>query len=121
MSSATIQNFMTVHPHTIGEEQKVPMALKMMREYGVRHLPVLRGGKLVGIISDRDIRIAEKLYASRVEDIPLSDVIQGEPTRVLPTDSIKVVSATMAKDDSGKLVGIFTEVDAFRALATLLS
>ena len=51
-----ISKYMTTTPHTIGAEQPLDKAMTMMREYKIRHIPVLDGGRLVGIISDRDLK-----------------------------------------------------------------
>ena len=52
-----ISKYMTVMPHTIGFDQSVDKALGIMKEFKIRHLPVLKGGNLVGIISERDIQL----------------------------------------------------------------
>ncbi len=39
----SVQKYMTTSPHTIGEDQPMAVAHQMMREYKIRHLPVLRG------------------------------------------------------------------------------
>jgi acetoin utilization protein AcuB len=57
----TIQKYMTPTPHTIGQEQTLQVAHDVMREHGVRHLPVLEGGKLVGLLSQRDLHLVETL------------------------------------------------------------
>src|SRR6266487_4324746 len=57
----TIRKFMTANPHTIGQEQPLAVAHRMMRENHVRHLPVLEGGKLVGVLSQRDLHLIETL------------------------------------------------------------
>ena len=44
----TIRSFMTSAPHTIGIEQTVATASRMMKQHDIRHLPVLHGGKIVG-------------------------------------------------------------------------
>ena len=56
MSTPTVKDFMTEMPHTINEDLSLKKAMEMMHEYGCRHLPVLHGGKVVGILSDRDIK-----------------------------------------------------------------
>jgi acetoin utilization protein AcuB len=54
-SVPTVDKYMTSHPHTIGVDQPLSLAHKIMTEFRIRHLPVLDGGKLVGVISDRDL------------------------------------------------------------------
>jgi acetoin utilization protein AcuB len=54
-----VKNVMTRKPYTIDPEAPIAMAAALMRDRGVRHLPVVdHGGKLVGMISDRDVRDA---------------------------------------------------------------
>ena len=64
-------------PHTIGREQSLVAAKQMMQKTHVRHLPVLHGGKLVGVLSDRELAAIETLPGSRqltVEDAMVPDV-----------------------------------------------
>ena len=58
-SVPTIDKYMTAVPHTIGAEQTLAKAEKMMNDYKIRHLPVLKGGQLVGILSEGDVRLVE--------------------------------------------------------------
>ena len=44
----SVQKYMTTSPHTIGDDQPMSLAHRMMREHKIRHLPVLRGAKIVG-------------------------------------------------------------------------
>ena len=53
--TAPIADFMTSMPHTVGSEQTITFAQQLMEKHGVRHLPVLHGGELYGIVSDRDL------------------------------------------------------------------
>ncbi len=124
----TIQRYMTTTPHTVGAEQTLTTAQALMREYGVRHLPVMHGNRLVGIISDGDLQIISGLKDAdpnliRVEDAMTQDVITFEPGA--PLDE---VATSMAERKAGsavvvqnsRVVGIFTTVDAMLALADLL-
>ncbi len=56
-----IKEYMTKMPHTIGEDMTVAKDSELMKEYSCHHLPVLSGGKLVGIVSKRDLLLASGL------------------------------------------------------------
>jgi acetoin utilization protein AcuB len=124
----TIQKYMSTSPHSIGTDQSLAVAEKMMQQYKIRHLPVLDGGKLVGIISDRDIKFLESFKdvdptVSKIKDVSVESVFTVEPDSKLDE-----VCDVMAEKKYGcavvmsnhKLVGIFTWVDALRAMSELL-
>ena len=46
---------MTETPHSIGKDQPLAVAHRLMKEHDLRHLPVLEQGKLVGLVSERDV------------------------------------------------------------------
>lgn len=124
----TIQKFMTTQPHSIGREQPMAVAHKMMREHHFRHLPVLDAGKLVGILSDRDLHLIETLKDVDPEKVQVEDAMSTGVYAVEPDAPLDEVVAMMAEKKYGcavvmqnqKLVGIFTTVDACRAFAELL-
>lgn len=125
----TISKYMTTLPHTIGSDQTLAKAEKMMGELRVRHLPVLEGGKLVGILSDRDLKLVESFSDVDVEKVTVSEAYSPDPYSTKPEASLADVCAEMAAHkygcalvvDNGKLVGIFTWVDALNAFNELLS
>ena len=55
MPQPPVSAFMTPGPHTIGRDQTLAVAHRLVREHGIRHLPVLHGGKQVGDQSQRDL------------------------------------------------------------------
>ncbi len=123
-----IQKYMTPIPHTIGAEQSLATARDFMKKHEIRHLPVLSGGKLVGILTDRDVKMALGLNGvnpilTRVQDFALED-----PYQVSPQAKLDEVAAELAERrigsalvmDHHQLVGIFTTTDAMRALSELL-
>lgn len=124
MNKKTVQDYMTPFPHTIGFDQPTKIAIEMMRKYGVRHLPVQDGGKLVGVLSERDISFGLAIKQS----LTIEDVYTSEPYVVAPQTALSEVADRMAKDrigcaivaDGNKLVGIFTATDACRVLAELV-
>lgn len=127
-SIPTIQKYMTTQPHSIGRDQTMSVAHTMMREHRFRHLPVLTGGKLVGLLSDRDLNLLETLRDVDPNKVTVQDAMSPDPYTVAPDSPLDEVVATMAKEKYGcavvmqnnKLVGIFTTVDACEAFAELL-
>ena len=124
----TIQKFMTTQPHSIGADQTMAMAHRMMREHRFRHLPVLTGGELVGVLSDRDLHLVETLRDVDPDKVLVEDAMTIAPYTVTPDAPLDDVVGTMAEHKYGcavvmqnkHLVGIFTTVDACRAFAELL-
>jgi acetoin utilization protein AcuB len=120
---------MTSLPHTIGAEQTLAKAEKMMSEYRIRHLPVLQGGKLVGILSDRDVKLVESFKDVDAEKTKVDEAYTPDPYITSPGANLEEVCAQMATHryscvlvcDNNKLVGIFTWVDALKALDNLLT
>jgi acetoin utilization protein AcuB len=124
-----IKKYMTTDVQTIGDEQPMSVAHRLMREQHIRHLPVLHQGKLVGMVTDRDLRLVETLSDVDPTQIAVSEAMTPEPYVVSPDAELnEVVSMMAAKkygsaviSDNGKVVGIFTTVDACSAFAELLT
>ncbi len=122
---ATMRELMTACPHTIGSEQTLARAHEMMRELGVRHLPVLRSGKLVGVLSQRDLYFLETLAGVDVEIDSVADAMTLDVYTAKPDDGIREVARVMAARkfgcavvvDGDRILGIFTVTDALRHLA----
>jgi acetoin utilization protein AcuB len=116
---------MTPSPHTIGDEQPLASAHRIMREHRIRHLPVLQGGKLVGIVSERDLHLVETFRDVDPETVAVSEAMTADAYVVRPETTLRSVATEMAERKYGcavvmtdrKVVGVFTTVDALRALA----
>jgi acetoin utilization protein AcuB len=125
----TIQKYMTTVPHTIGAEQTLEKAIRVMNEYRIRHLPVLSGGQLVGILTDRDIKLVESFKDVDPTKVTIDEAYTPDPYITSPNALLNEVCAEMVLhkygcvlvEDNRKLVGIFTWVDALRAFDELLS
>lgn len=123
-----VKDVMTPMPHTIGASQNVGLARKMMREHGVRHLPVKERGVLIGIISERDLFFADRLEPENSDSLLASDICTLDPEVFAPGTPLKDVVAVMAEKGFGcalvvegdSLEGIFTTTDACRVLHSLL-
>lgn len=125
----SISKFMTTVPKTIGSEQSLAKASKLMSEFRIRHLPVLHGGKLVGILSDRDVKLVESFADVDPEKVSVEEAFSPDPYITSPQSSLADVCSEMAAHkygcalvcDNNKLVGIFTWIDALNAFNELLS
>ena len=128
-----VRDSMTREVVTVGPETTAAEALALCRENGIRHLPVLEGGRLVGVISDRDLRSAtpalgdpnraEALQKIRVGDEMIRDVEMARPEDPIEDAALEMYEkriGCLPVVDGEKLVGIITTSDVMRALAWLV-
>jgi acetoin utilization protein AcuB len=127
-NTTTVERWMTPTPHTIGRDIPITTAHAMMRDHGVRHLPVLDGGTLVGVLSERDLFWLETIAGTDAGTTKVEEAMTAAPYVVDRDASLRDVANEMARRrigtalvaDQGKVVGIFTAVDALRALVETL-
>ncbi len=125
MEPPRIRDIMTPSPHTIGVDQSLFRAREMMRDHHVRHLPVLRGGRLVGIVTERDVALVEALEELDEREVLVEEAMTSDVYAVRPEQTLDVVVEHMAKHKLGsaivaegeRVLGVFTSVDALRLLA----
>jgi acetoin utilization protein AcuB len=118
---------MTPVPHSIAPEDSVVAARALMRRHSVRHLIVMKNGKLAGLVSDRDLLAASELAGSR-KRIPVAEVMAAVPYTARfdaplgqvarKMSQLKIGSAVVVEGTN--VVGVLTTVDALRALADAL-
>lgn len=119
---------MTTSPYSVGSEQKLSQAHKLMREHAIRHLPVLHGGKLVGVLSDRDLHLIETLRDVDPDKVLVEEAMSPTVYAVSPQTPLDEVVREMAHHkygcaivvDAGKVIGVFTTIDAMRVFAEML-
>lgn len=120
----TVREVMTREVLTIGPETPCDKARHLLDEHRIRHLPVVAGGRLVGMVSDRDVRSAP---------VQSSGVIAG---RIMTADPVTVTSETRVEHaarlmldghfgslpvaDGNALVGIVTYTDLLRAFVRVI-
>ncbi len=123
-----IKKYMTESPCTIGEDIPLSKAMEMMREHQIRHLPVQCAGKLIGVLSDRDVKLALTVHPT-ARDLKVGDVMTEEPYSVTLDCPLEQVAAEMAKhkygcaiveNEQGRAVGIFSAVDGLGLLGEWL-
>lgn len=119
---------MSRSPHSIGRDQTLDTAHEMMRAHGIRHLPVLSAGRLLGLLSQRDLYLVETLPGVNPKRISVEEAMSQDVYRVAPSAKLEAVARTMTQRkygcavvmDEGRVVGMFTTVDALRVLTRLL-
>ena len=129
-SIPTLATTMTPFPHSIDVNQPLKDAVAMMEENGFHHLPVTEDGKLVGVLSERDIRYVDSPFssASLEDDLYVKDIYTSRAFEVDIHDSLEAVLATMAEKHistvlvtkNGKLAGILTHNDVYRKFAEVI-
>lgn len=120
----TVRDYMTEQPFTVGREQTMARAHELMREHRMRHLPVLHGGRLVGIVSERDLHLVEGMPNTDPSVVRVEEAMTADPWEVAPEMPVAEAAQVMADKRFGaaivvekqKVVGIFTTIDALRAL-----
>ena len=122
-----VDDYTTPNPITVDELTPISQVLTLMDTHDVRHVPVLRGLRPVGILSQRDLNLVRNL--SGVETLRARDVMISEPYVVhsgAPLGDVvfhmsehKIGSAIVVGDDD-RIDGIFTLTDALNALIEVL-
>lgn len=121
----TVGDYTTPGAYLALSHEKVGRAKTVMRERGIRHLPVMEDGKLVGIVSDRDLA---DVHSSRPGGAIVGEAMTGKLYTVASNALLNVVAREMAKRQFGSavvidrngVVGVFTTTDAMEALADTL-
>lgn len=128
MGKYTVQGFMTVAPVVVSSASTLGEAHRLMRARSIRHLPVVDAGRLVGLVSQRDLYLLETLEGIDPEAVRVGEAMASEPFACAPGAPLDEVALAMAERklgsavvvDGGAVVGLFTTVDALRALAGLV-
>ena len=129
-SNSSVSQFMTPAPHGIEPSQKLSLATKRMDELNCHHLPVRQGGKVIGMLTDKDISFLTGFRGIDLNDFSVRDAMTAQPYLVSPDTPLVEVATTMANERYGaamvvnkdhELLGIFTYTDALRALSELLA
>lgn len=124
----TISSFMTKSPITVERDATMAFALRVMEEHGIRHLPVVHEGHLLGLVSERELRVVENMRTVDSAMCIVGDFLLAAPYSVAPETSLREVVRLMAQKKYGSavvvdgdvVIGVFTTTDALHALAKVL-
>jgi len=125
-----LTSVMTPFPYSVALEASFDEASELMGRHNVRHLPVTKDHEVVGVITDRDMTSAMHVssQSSDSDSLSVSDLYIVDPYIVSVDEPLDSVLQTMADrhigsaivTKAGKLVGMFTSLDACRSFGEYL-
>lgn len=132
-----IRNWMTRDPITVEPDTPMMEAEHIMKENKIRGLPVMKGKKLVGIVTDRDIKAASPSAATTLDmhellyllaKVKVKEIMTKDPITICDDDTVEEAAVVMLRhkishlpvmSEKKELVGLITETDIFKVLTTL--
>ncbi len=130
-----VRDLMTINPNTVHPDMPLSQTVALMNDVTCRHLPVLENGMLVGIISDRDIRLAVNtlvvdptdMSLLKIQSLDAGEFMTPDPITITSTATVQEAASTLNQFtisalpvlDDGLLVGIITVYDILDYVARL--
>jgi acetoin utilization protein AcuB len=122
--NVSVEEYTTPNPVTATEESSVEQLGQLMKEHGIRHIPIVRGDEVVGVVSDRDLKVIAGLNLGGKASVRAGDIMTREPVTFSSEASLDEVAFEMSKrkigsvivNEGNQLLGIFTVTDALNAL-----
>lgn len=128
-SRQPVEEFTTPNPVTASESATIDEMRALMTTYGVRHLPIVRDGDVVGLVSDRDLKIAQGLSTAHQLQVLAADIMSPDPVSVradTPLDDVaflmseRKIGSVLVREADGSFLGLFTSTDALNALVEIV-
>jgi acetoin utilization protein AcuB len=132
-----VKNWMHTAVATIDAEDSMEKAIKVMKQNDVRMLPVLREGRLVGVVTDRDLKRASASEATTLEVhelfyliscIKVASIMSAPAISVPPDLTVEEAAEVLLKhrisgvpvvDGEGRIVGIITQSEINKLIISL--
>jgi acetoin utilization protein AcuB len=129
-----VRRWMTPKPITIEDTSTIVEAIHLLKEKNIRRLPVMRKGKLVGVVTEKTLKDFTPSKATSLDTwevhyllarTPVSAAMNPKPHQVKPEDDIadvarllhdRKLNGVLVMDDKAQLVGILTTTNALEAL-----
>jgi CBS domain-containing membrane protein len=133
-----VSDLMTSEPMTATESTSLLAVWERMNLARIRHMPVVRGSRLVGLVSSRDVLAAapsrlvdddEQLAREMLSRVPVSEVMKRDLITVQPDTDLESVCDELLErkidclpvvDEAGNLLGIVTASDFLKLARALL-
>ncbi len=122
-----VEEWMVKNPIVVTRDQKIQDCINLMREHSIRHLPVVEKKKLIGLVTESDLR--EVFLATLIEDVTIEGVMISDPMTVTPDTEIEdaakliyyhKIGGLPVVDEYGQVVGILTVADLVEAFIELM-
>ncbi len=132
-----VKNWMSKKVITIDVDDSMQHAISLMKENSIRLLPVLKKGKLVGVVTDRDLKRASPSDATTLDvhemlyliaKIKIKDIMNKDPITVPENFTVEETAEVLMKNklsgvpvvsDKGQVVGVITQHDLFKVMIAL--
>jgi acetoin utilization protein AcuB len=119
-----VEEFTTPDPVTASVTDSLGKLKELMQVHGIRHLPIMEKNKVVGIVSERDLRVIANLQFGPNHPISAGDIMATDPVTVDAQTPLDKVAFEMSSkkigsvivNEGNEFVGIFTSTDALNAL-----
>jgi acetoin utilization protein AcuB len=124
-----VREAMTPNPVTVSPDESIGEAASLMRQGRFRHLPVVGDGRLVGVLSERDLHLGDSGLSDEIQrQRPVRVVMTANVITIGPNDPVEYAARLMLENKVGCLpvmqggtpIGIITEADIFRAFVQVL-
>lgn len=124
-----VEKYTTRNPITAAVDTEIDNLRLLMKDHNIRHLPIVRGTSVVGVVSDRDLRVVAGLTMAEKLQLRADDIMTTDPVTVTadtPLDEVagvmseRKVGSVIVNDEAGALIGIFTVTDALDALIEIV-
>jgi acetoin utilization protein AcuB len=132
-----LKNWMTRDPITVDPDASMMDAEQLMKENSIRCLPVMKGGKLVGILTDHDIKASSASKATTLDmhellyllaKVKVKEIMTKDPIIIRDDDTVEEAAVVMLRhkisrlpvlSEKNELAGIITDTDIFKVLVSL--
>ena len=124
----TVEEYTTPSPISVSPDENLQTVKEILKKEGIRHMPVVKNNVVVGILSDRDVKLIESCFED-ISNLKVNYVMTPDPYTVTPDTPLEEVVFNMSKNKIGSAivqapeedyVGIFTSTDALNALLEVL-